>query len=391
MEIDRRHCFDCDRRLDEPAPVSHGRLWRCSDCQADVDAHIAALGDLQTMPPPLFHGTIALGTPLPGWPTATTLLALEVWDRFSQLRYVEIPGPTPPAHPRAAATSLLGGQPPRKWVLTTDTGTVHHGGGGSGGTPGTDQLLAWEQDIAPTLPLQFRRLDVRAQSPGATATTSIDRSTRPLTRRAAAVDRDDPSPGDADPECASCGPPLPAPPADPDAGLGPELDWAMPEPPEPDRGAWRVPDRRPVCVVCRSNQEAVLAAKVPTSAEPDEVIALGAHLGPLFGADLVIPTLIRWPTWFDLAIVGHHRGAWSGLPSPTRATRWSARDDQGRHYIGATTGGGTGLGLARKDLTFTPALASDATALTISMPAAIDGRAHHVALDLHPGPTPIHR
>jgi hypothetical protein len=116
------------------------------------------------MPPPQFHGTVALGAPLPGWPTAITLLALEVWDRFSELSYVEMPGPhPPPPHPRAAAmSSRLGAQPPRKWVLTTDTDTVHHSGGGGGGTPGTDRLLAWEQTIAPTLPPGVRSLDVRA-------------------------------------------------------------------------------------------------------------------------------------------------------------------------------------------------------------------------------------
>jgi hypothetical protein len=284
-------------------------------------------------------------------------------------------------------TGPLGDQPPRKWVLTTDTGSAHHSGGGGGGTRGTDRLLAWKRHIAPTLPPRLRRLDVRAQSPGATATTTVDLPTRPLTQRPAAVDHHD-TPADADPGCASCGPPLPAPPADPDAPAGLGLDWAMPAPPQPDPNACHVPDPRPVCATCRSNQTTIFTAKVPTSSQPDQVIALGARATGLFGSELVIPTLIRWPTWFDLAITGHHSGAWGDtFRSPKRAMRWSAHDDRGRRYLGATTGGHSGLGLARKDLTFTPALAADASTLTLTFPAAIDGHAHHTTFDLRPAPT----
>lgn len=386
MEIDPRYCFDCDRRLGDPPRDDGGRLRRCPKCQAGADAHSAALGDLESMPPPRFHGAIALGVPLPDWPTAITLLALTVWDRFSELAYVEIPGSVPlPAHPRAAATSFgLGDQPPRTWLITTDIDTIHYSGGGGGGTPGTDRLLAWERDIAPTLPPDARRLHVRAQSPGTSAATIIDLTSRPLTRSAAGIDHTEPS-GDADPGCASCGPPLPTPPTDPHTPPGLELDWAMPAPPEHAPDTCRRRDHRSICATCRSNREAVLAAKVPTRPQPDQVIALGAQLGALFGADLIIPTLTRWQTWFDLTIIGHRQGPWDEtVSSPTRAMRWSAQDDAGHLYRGATTGGGSGLGLVRKDLTFTPALAPDATTLTLAFPSAIDGHAYRATIDLHP-------
>lgn len=70
--------------------------------------------------------------------------------------------------------------------------------------------------------------------------------------------------------------------------------------PEHDPDTCHAPDPRHVCPTCRSNQKKVFAAKAPTSPEPNDVVAIGARLGPLFGAELVIPALIRWPTWFDL-------------------------------------------------------------------------------------------
>ena len=95
--------------------------------------------------------------------------------------------------------------------------------------------------------------------------------------------------------------------------------------------------------------------------------------------------LVAWPTWFDLTIVGHNTGTWAkALHTIKRAGRWSAKDNDGNHYLGASTGGHSGLGLARKDLSFIPALAPDATTLTIDFPTSIDGRALHAALDLTP-------
>jgi hypothetical protein len=115
------------------------------------------------------------------------------------------------------------------------------------------------------------------------------------------------------------------------------------------------------------------------------VIALGAELGLLFGSQLVIPSLVVWPTWFDLSIVGTGDGAWAdGLSAFQRAGRWAAHDDHGHHYAGASTGGSSGLGLVRKDLTFTPTLAPEATTLTVTFPASFDGQAHQATIDLGP-------
>lgn len=388
MAPDPHHCVDCDRRLDGPPPTEDRRVRRCPDCQADLDTHVAALGDLHTAPPPRFRGVIALGMPLPGWPTDITLLALDVWDRFAELHLVEVPGTDPPApHPRGRA-SLLGDQPPHKWVLTTDIGTVHHDGGGGGGTPGTDRLLAWHVTIAPSLPEDHAGLvDVRAQAPGAAAHTSIDLSTRPITRRSAVIDRQD-TPIDGNPGCASCGPPPPpATPPDTERPPGLELDWAIPAPPEPSPDSCTVADQRPLCATCRSNRHTVFAAKTPTSPQPDRVIPLGAQLGPLFGTELVIPSLVLWPTWFDLTIVGHNTGAWAeGLRAIKRAGRWIAHDNHGRRYHGAATGGGSGLGLANKNLTFIPTLAPDATTLTVTFPPSFDGQQTQATIDIGPAP-----
>jgi hypothetical protein len=385
MAPDPRHCSDCDRRLDEPPPDGDRRIRRCPSCQADIGTYAEALGDLGTLAP-RFGGVIALGAALPGWPTAITLLDLEIWGRFGELNIVEVPGPNPPAaHPRALHCSALGDQPPQAWTISTDVGTIHHGGGGGGGTPGTDRLLAWHTTIAPAPPERAGRFDVRAKAPGATSRTAIDLSTRPVTRRPASVELAD-TPADADPNCASCGPPptVTAPPeTDPGAGLGPELEWAIPVPPPPAPDACMIDDRRPICATCWSSRNAVFAAKHPTRSHPDRVVALGAELGLLFGSPLVIPSLTVWPTWFDLSIVGTGDGAWAdGLNAFKRAGRWTAHDDHGHHYTGASTGGSGGLGLVRKNLSFIPTLAPDATTLSVTFPPSFDGRAHHATVAL---------
>ncbi|HET6918725.1 MAG TPA: hypothetical protein VFI46_04580, partial [Jiangellaceae bacterium] len=130
MAPDPHHCFDCDRRLGDHRPDEDQRIRRCPSCQADIDTHVAALGDFETLAPQ-FGGVIALGAPLPGWPTDITLLALEIWGRFSELSIVEVPGTQPaPPHPRALRSSPLGDQPPSKWTISTDIDTIHHGAGG---------------------------------------------------------------------------------------------------------------------------------------------------------------------------------------------------------------------------------------------------------------------
>jgi hypothetical protein len=384
MAPDPRHCRDCDQRLDEPPPDDR-RVRRCPSCQADLDAYAEALGDLETLTPQ-FDGVIALDAALPGWPTAVTLLDLEIWGRLGELNLVEVPGPNaPPAHPRALHPSPLGDQPPQAWTISTDVGTIHHAGGAGGGTPGTDRLLAWHTTIAPAPPRQAGRFDVLAKAPGATSRTAIDLSTRPLTRRPANVELAHTA-ADADPNCASCGPPSTATaPPEPDPTPGLELEWAIPAPPPPAPDACTIDDPRPICATCRSSQSSVFAAKHPTRSHPDRVIALGAELGLLFGSQIVIPTLTVWPTWFDLSVVGTGTGdgAWAdGLRAFKRAGRWAAHDNHGHRYIGASTGGSSGLGLVRKNLSFIPTLAPEATTLTVTFPAAYDGRAHQATVDL---------
>lgn len=393
MAPDPHHCFACDRRLDDSPADDDQRIRHCADCRADLDSHIAALGDLETAPQPRFRGVIALGEPLPGWPTAITMTSLDLWDRFSQLNLVEIPGPNPPPrHRRAMSHGPLGDQPPHKWTITTDLeGCRHHASPGSGGTPGTDKLLAWESTVAPTLPDDARRLDVHAQAPGASTHTTVDLRAHPTTRRSAMVEPLELS-ADIDPNCPSCGPlPQPTNTPPPDQAPGLQLDWAMPAPPEPDPGPFFVQDPRPRCPTCRSNAHTVFSAKVPTRPTPDRVVALGAELGSLFGSELVLTALVAWPTWFDLTIVGHNNGAWTDLlRHPVRAHRWAAQDNLGNHYLGASTGGGGSLGLVHKDLSFIPALTPDAATLAITIPASIDGRAWQATVDLTPAtPSPV--
>jgi hypothetical protein len=130
----------------------------------------------------------------------------------------------------------------------------------------------------------------------------------------------------------------------------------------------------------------VLAAKRPTHPQPDEVIALGAELGLVFGSQLVIPTVVVWPTWFDLSIVGTGDGAWAdALRALNRAGSWTADDDQGHSYTGAMTGSSSRLGLVRKNISFLPTLVRNATTLTVTFPASFDGRAHRATIALRSG------
>lgn len=160
VEIDRRYCFQCDRWLGHP-PSDERRLPLCGGCRADLDACAEAMGSSgEDDPPPEYLDTVALGLPLEGWPTEIALLTVDVWDRYLELHLVERPGTAiADVNPRLAATSdLLGDMTPRKWVLRTDVGTVHHSGGGGGGTPGTDRLLdrSWSGRPGSTLPSPVR-------------------------------------------------------------------------------------------------------------------------------------------------------------------------------------------------------------------------------------------
>jgi hypothetical protein len=107
----------------------------------------------------------------------------------------------------------------------------------------------------------------------------------------------------------------------------------------------------------------------------------GRHLG----ADLFVSSLVAWPSWFDLTVVGHDRGAWGeSLLGGKRALRWMAHDDRGRRYQGAPTVGSGGHGLVTRYLSFIPALAPDATTLTVDFPPSFDGTNPRATFTLTP-------
>jgi hypothetical protein len=189
----------------------------------------------------------------------------------------------------------------------------------------------------------------------------------------------------------SCGPPA-LPPRQAEQPAGIELDWSTPAPQPSSADACIVPDPRPLCATCQLNAQAVFAAKVPTGPWPDRVIAFGAQLGSVFGTDLIIPSLVAWPSWFDVRIAGPSSGSWAEVAhAPNRASRWRAHDDKGRSYRGAATGSSSSVGVVHKDLTFIPGLAADATTLIVELPSAIDGQGRTATLDLRPEPAATSR
>ena len=120
--------------------------------------------------------------------------------------------------------------------------------------------------------------------------------------------------------------------------------------------------------------------------EPDRILAVSAVLGRVFGAQLVIPTVVVWPTWFDLSIVGDNTGAWSdAFFSANRASVWRAHDDRGQTYVGATLAGGSGGGLTTHNLSFIPALDPAARTLALDFPPGIDGSRPRTEIDLTGG------
>jgi len=249
-----------------------------------------------------FRGAVAVGRPLVGGPVATTTLpALELWDDSLVATLVEFP------EPGAVSAGIQAGGA-NTWSATSDAGSIHRGVGG-GGPAGADRLIDWRLTLTPGLPPAVRTVDVRIGI------------------------GDDDAARDADPDCMSCGPPLPpSPPLPPVEQLpvapGLELDW--------------------------------------------------------FGSRLVVPALVRWPGWFDLTVVGERRGAWGDAPfaAPVGGSRWAAVDDRGRHYDGAATGTGSDGRLVHRDLSFAPALAPDARTLTLLVPISYDGWARRVTIEL---------
>lgn len=353
----------------------------CADCEQEHREFEAAIGGFDAPGrSPDYRGTVALGLPLPGWPTDICLLAMDIWDRFFELRTVEVPGPNPPTpHPRAFTFTPFGEQPPRQWRITTDTGSVHHGfpGGGHGAGGGAMQ---WHQMFAPSLPEHTTTIDVFARAPGATSTTTAAITGWPATILHWPVVPDDNAPP-GDPSCPSCGPP-PDPPQDSNNAGGLELQWAMDEPP-PGEASCFVEDNRPLCEACRSALGEALADNQPTSAAPDGVIPLSAGLGRRFGSHLFLLSIELWPTWFDLQLSGDRNGPWPYmLPSP-RWQRWSARDDRGAQYVGAQKGGSSDPHRCNIDLRFVPALSPGAEALTLVFPASFgDGTVLRTTIEL---------
>lgn len=170
-----------------------------------------------------------------------------------------------------------------------------------------------------------------------------------------------------------------------DASFEVELGEREAQPPSGEPEACPVPSAGPgpVCDVCRSARHAVLETKRLVPPRPDRVLAIGAQLGPMFGSELVIPTVVDWPNWFDLSVVGTVTGAWGNALSGD--SRWSASDDHGRSHVGVSVAGSSGFGTIRVDLTFVPALAPDARAITVVVPPCFDGRSRRATFDLGPG------
>jgi hypothetical protein len=194
------------------------------------------------------------------------------------------------------------------WSATSDAGSIHRGVGGGGGPAGADRLIDWRLTLTPGLPPAARTVDVRFGIGADVVAATVDLAGGPPVRRPALVEVDDDAARDADPDCMSCGPPLPpSPPLPPVEQLpvapGLELDWSMPVPP--------APEPRPSSGLVR----------------PD-------------GGGRARGT------------VGRRPGRRSG-----RRLGWAAVDDRGRHHDGAATGAGSDGWLVHRDLSFAPALA----------------------------------
>lgn len=74
-----------------PPPLPPGRLRVCPACRADHAAHEELIDGLDGLDPIThrFVGPVPLGVPIEGWPSAVTVLALELWDRCAKLSYGE--------------------------------------------------------------------------------------------------------------------------------------------------------------------------------------------------------------------------------------------------------------------------------------------------------------
>jgi len=298
-------CFRCGVPLSASADAE--TIW-CDECAVGQEALTAASTRARTSRG--LRGVLTPGSALgPFGPRTATVLAVDVWDAWSELRVLEL-------DPTGAWLDMS--DPRDGWIVwdaVDDTGTRHWAFPSTSG--GSDTWLITTLSIVPAVRAEARRLRLRASYAGVTSEAEIDLTAMRRPRPAAQVATQVLPPIGGD-RCRQC-------------------DAAPAE-------------RMGLCRSCGAHLEATAVRRDEDVHAAERVLVpLALQAGDVLGGPLTLLGIEILPNSFVLRL--HHDLEWAvtgtcgaepdgpaSQSHPTTWGRWEVTDDRGGAYTGCNLG-----------------------------------------------------
>lgn len=312
-------CRRCRRDV-APEDSSANDIAYCEACAAALERLAAAVNHAA---PDDFRGVIPLLTENAHNIGPALLLSIEAWAHRFDLRLFE-PLPVPPNVPPSMRLP---------YIATTDVGTTHDGFG-SGGHGGGD---GWTITVQFHPPLPEGAGTIQLQHGVGTTSSAvgpIPLAGWPVTLVEAVPATAASNTSRSEGGCRRCG-----------AVVG---------------------KHAPFCTRCRDTVDATVRAYSETPNAPRYVRPINVRLGSIFGATATLFSIDEADQWFNLR---YHLAPW--VPRATRPFdppvhgRYEAEDDLGNAYRGFGNSGEGRRDEWTGDVAFSPALAKDASVLTL--------------------------